>query len=187
MRLTFAGDILVKKTGEAAFRAPDAAETHALVAGLTCGRPSNPGTGEDECHAEASYAIIDKNIKENRNHATGITGNDNSLPAWPNAANGGSNNYFRTDNTGGEADGWGGNDSRDSKTGHVAGSFDATSGAGSYAPIAGCTSCHDQTDSANTVAGNFTFPHGQTATGDTNCTHRPALRQPARVARIWSG
>ena len=62
--------------GGTGWRAPDAAETHALVAGLTCGRPSNPGTGEDECHAEASYAIIDKNIKENRNHGTGISGND---------------------------------------------------------------------------------------------------------------
>ena len=181
------GDIKIKKTGEAAFRAPDAAETHALVAGLTCGRPSNPGTGEDECHAEASYAIIDKGIKENRNHATKITGNDNSLPAWPNAANGGSNNYFRTDNTGGEADGWGGNDNRDSKTGHVAGSFVATAGAGSYAPISGCTSCHDQTDSANTVAGKFTFPHGQTPTGMTNATAVGGATGTGVRSRIWSG
>ena len=58
---------------DADWRTPNANETHALVAGLTCGRPSNPATGEDECHAEASYAIIDKGIKENRNHATKIT------------------------------------------------------------------------------------------------------------------
>ncbi len=50
-----------------------AAETHALVAGLTCGRPSNVPTGEDECHAEAAYAIVDKDIDEDRNHATKIT------------------------------------------------------------------------------------------------------------------
>ena len=129
------GDIKIKKTGEAAFRALDVNETHALVAGLTCGRPSNPGTGEDECHAEASYAIIDKGIKENRNHATLISGNDDSGPGSPTAAEGGSNNYFRTDNTGGEAEGWGGNDNRDSKTGHVAGSFEATGTHGSYAPM----------------------------------------------------
>ncbi len=52
---------------------PNANETHALVAGLTCGRPSNPATGEDECHAEAAYAIVDKGIKENRNHGTKIS------------------------------------------------------------------------------------------------------------------
>ena len=62
MSTTAAGDILIHGV------APDANETHALVAGLTCGRPSNPSTGEDECHAEASYAIVDKGIKENRNH-----------------------------------------------------------------------------------------------------------------------
>jgi hypothetical protein len=167
---------------------PNPAQVHALVAGLTCGRPSNPATGEDECHAEAAYAIVTRNIKENRNHATKISGNDNSLPAWPNQANGGSNNYFRTDNTGGEATGFGGNDHRDSKTGHVAGSFGADASLTAYAPIAGCTSCHDQTDAANTVAGNFTFPHGQTATGDTNlylpdgATMATGLR-----VRIWAG
>ena len=80
------------------------------------------------------------------------------------------NNAYRTDNTGAEAPGFGGNDNRDWKTGHVAGTFAAVPGAGSYSPIAGCTSCHDQTDSANTVAGNFTFPHGQTAVGATNLT-----------------
>ncbi len=148
MATTAAGDITINGA------APDANETHALVAGLTCGRPSNPSTGEDECHAEAAYAIVDKGIKEDRNHATGIT----------------SGNAYRTDNTGAEALGYGGNDNRDSKTGHVAGTFAAVPGAASYAPIAGCTSCHDQTDSANTVAGNFTFPHGQTPTGATNLT-----------------
>jgi len=178
---TAAGDILYKGA------ALDANQTHALVAGLTCGRPSNPSTGEDECHAEASYAIIDKGIKENRNHATKITGNDNSLPAYPNAANGGSNNYFRTDNTGGEAPGFGGNDNRDSKTGHVAGTFAAVPGSGSYAPIAGCTSCHDQTDSANTVAGNFTFPHGQTPTGNTNALAEGGGTGTMVRSRIWSG
>jgi len=167
--------------------APDANETHALVSGLTCGRPSNPATGEDECHAEAAYAIVDKGIKENRNHATKITGNDNSLPAYPDAANGGSNNYFRTDNTGEEAPNFGGNDNRDSKTGHVAGTFAAVNGAGSYAPIAGCTSCHDQTDSANTVAGNFTFPHGQTPTGITNATAVDGTTGTGVRSRIWSG
>ena len=140
---------------------PDASETHALVAGLTCGRPSNPATGEDECHAEASYAIVDKGIKENRNHGTKISGNDGTADV-------GNSNAYRTDNTGAEAAGFGGNDNRDSKTGHVAGTFAAVPGSGSYAPIAGCTSCHDQTDAANTVAGNFTFPHGQTPTGATN-------------------
>jgi hypothetical protein len=183
-------DILIKKAGDAAFRAPDANETHALVAGLTCGRPSNPGTGEDECHAEASYAIVDKAIKENRNHGTKITGNNGSLPAYPNTTQdpvNGSNNFFRTDNTGGEATGFGGNDNRDSKTGHVAGTFAAVPGAGSYVAIAGCTSCHDQTDSANTVAGNFTFPHGQTPTGVTNATAVSGATGTGVRSRIWSG
>ncbi len=166
MATTAAGDITINGA------APDANETHALVAGLTCGRPSNPSTGEDECHAEAAYAIVDKGIKEDRNHATGIT----------------SGNAYRTDNTGAEALGYGGNDNRDSKTGHVAGTFAAVPGAASYAPIAGCTSCHDQTDSANTVAGNFTFPHGQTA---DRC-HQPDRstappRPPESRSRIWSG
>ncbi len=136
MSTTTDGDILIHGV------APDANETHALVAGLTCGRPSNPSTGEDECHAEASYAIVDKGIKENRNHATGIA----------------SGNAYRTDNTGEEALGFGGNDNRDSKTGHVAGTFAAVPGAASYSPIAGCTSCHDQTDGANTVAGQLHLP-----------------------------
>lgn len=178
---TAAGDILIHGV------LPDANETHALVSGLTCGRPSNPATGEDECHAEASYAIVDKAIKENRNHATKITGNDNSIPAYPNAANGGSNNSFRTDNTGEEAPGFGGNDNRDSKTGHVAGTFAAVPGSASYAPIAGCTSCHDQTDSANTVAGNFTFPHGQTPVGTTNALAENGTTGTMVRSRIWSG
>ena len=186
MQLTLAGDILIKKTGEAAFRAPDVNETHALVAGLTCGRPSNPGTGEDECHAEASYAIIDKNIKENRNHATEITGNDGraGIPTPPTAA---ATTPSAPTTPAERLTGWGGNDNRDSKTGHVAGSFEATGTHGSYAPIAGCTSCHDQTDSANTVAGNFTFPHGQTPTGITNATAVGGGTGTGVRSRIWSG
>ena len=148
--------------------APDANQTHALVAGLTCGRPSNSVGGHDECHAEATYAIVDKGIKENRNHATGI-----KTPAT-----------YRTDNTGDEVASYGGNDNRDSKTGHVAGTFAAVPGSGSYAPIAGCTSCHDQTDAANTTAGNFTFPHGEVATGATNLL--PGTGGVVR-ARIWMG
>ena len=136
MSTTAAGDILIHGV------APDANETHALVAGLTCGRPSNPSTGEDECHAEAAYAIVDKGIKENRNHGTGIT----------------SGNAYRTDNTGEEAPGYGGNDNRDSKTGHVAGTFAAVPGAASYAPIAGCTSCHDQTDVGQHRRGQLHVP-----------------------------
>ncbi len=158
------------------------------MAGLTCGRPSNPATGEDECHAEAAYAIVDKGIKENRNHATKISGNDGSLPAYPNAAK-------RSEATTSSAPttpvkrllGFGGNDNRDSKTGHVAGSFAAVPADGSYAPIAGCTSCHDQTDSANTVAGNFTFPHGQTPTGVTNATAVGGGTGTMVRSRIWSG
>jgi hypothetical protein len=174
MSTTAAGDILIHGV------APDAAESKALVAGLTCGRPSNPKTGEDECHAEASYAIVDKGIKENRNHGTKISGNDGT-------ANVGNNNAYRTDNTGAEAVGFGGNDNRDSKTGHVAGSFAAVPGSGSYAPISGCTSCHDQTDSANTVAGNFTFPHGQTPVGATNAQAENGTTGTMVRSRIWSG
>ena len=170
------GDILIKKATDVAFRAPDVAEAHALVAGLTCGRPSNPGTGEDECHAEASYAIVDKAIKENRNHATGITN-----------PRGSGDPGYTTDNTGAELLLQGGNDNRDSKTGHVAGTFAAVPGAGSYTPISGCTSCHDQTDSANTAAGNYTFPHGQTPTGITNATAVGGATGTGVRSRIWSG
>jgi len=177
-------DILIKKTGDSGFRAPDAAETHALVAGLTCGRPSNVPSGEDECHAEASYAVVDKSIKENRNHGTGIVGNNGTGPAP--AANG---NAYRTDNTGSEWAGFGGNDNRDSKTGHVAGTFAAVPGAASYAAISGCTSCHDQTDLGNTVWGNFTFPHGQTATGATNlyAGSIPNTQAVGIRSRLWAG
>jgi hypothetical protein len=174
--------------------APDANETHALVAGLTCGRPSNVNSGEDECHAEAAYAIVDKGIVENRNHGTGITGNDGSIAGIPNKTQdpvNGNNNAFRTDNTQVEAPGnnWynGGNDHRDSKTGHVAGSFLPVNEAGSYAAIAGCTSCHDQTDAANTVYGNFTFPHGQTPTGATNAVAVGGGTGTGVRSRIWSG
>lgn len=167
MATTATGDLTIHSV------APDANEVHALVAGLTCGRPSNPSTGEDECHAEASYAIVDKGIQERRNHATGIT----------------SGSAYRTDNTGAEAAGYGGNDNRDWKTGHVAGSFAATTGAGSYAPIASCTACHDQTDAANTVAGHFTFPHGQTPTGVTNAYASITATTTAIGvrSRLWSG
>ena len=175
MSTTAAGDILIHGV------APDANERHALVAGLTCGRPSNPSTGEDECHAEATYAIVDKGIKEDRNHGTGIT----------------AGNAYRTDNTGEEALGFGGNDNRDSKTGHVAGTFGFNAGAASYAPIAGCTSCHDQTDAANTVVGNFTFPHGQVALGASNLSTDGVNPLPAKSvydptgpgvrSRVWSG
>jgi predicted CXXCH cytochrome family protein len=181
---TVAGDILIHGV------APDAAEAHALLSGLTCGRPSNPSTGEDECHAEASYAIVDKGIKENRNHGTGITGNDGT-------ANVGNNNAYRTDNTGAEALGFGGNDHRDSKTGHVAGTFAAVAADGSYSPISGCTSCHDQTDAANTTDGHYTFPHGQSPLGATNLYMADGVTQAttggdlskttAVRSRIWSG
>ena len=86
--------------------------------------------------------------------------------------------------------GFGGNDHRTSKTGHVAGMFAAVPSSGSYAPIAGCTSCHDQTDSANTVAGNFTFPHGQVAAGASNLTTDGINTVPAGSgvrSRIWAG
>jgi len=185
---TPAGDILIHGA------APDANETHALVAGLTCGRPSNPSTGEDECHAEASYAIVDMGITETRNHATKISGNDGSDPLYPMPGN---SNAFRTDNTGAEASGWGGNDNRDSKTGHVAGTFAAVPNDASYAPVAGCTSCHDQTDAENTVAGNFTFPHGQVAAGASNLSTDGVNPLPAKSvydptgpgirSRIWAG
>jgi len=158
---------------------PDENETHALVAGLTCGRPSNPSTGEDECHAEAAYAIVDKGIEEARNHATGITRAPSGTPGRTAA--------YTTDNVGTEAYGWGGNDNRDLKTGHVAGTFAAVPGAASYAPINGCTSCHDQTDAANTVYGNFTFPHGQTATGATNLVAYDGSTGTMVRSRIWSG
>lgn len=157
------GDILINGA------LPDANQTHALVSGLTCGRPSNVG-GHDECHAEAAYAIVDKGIVESRNHATGMT-----------------DSLHRTDNTQEELPGFGGNDNRDLKTGHVAGTFAAVNGAASYAPIAGCTSCHDQTDAANTVAGNFTFPHGQTPTGATNLTTDGVTSATGVRSRIWSG
>ena len=97
-----------------------------------------------------------------------------------------------------EAAGWGGNDNRDEKTGHVAGTFAAVPGAASYAAIAGCTSCHDQKDYGNTVYGNFTFPHGQVAYGGSNLTTdgvNPLPAQPydpnttanAPRSRIWAG
>jgi hypothetical protein len=167
------GDILIHGV------APDPAETHALVAGLTCGRPSNPGTGEDECHAEASYAIVDKGIRENRNHATGLTQAPVGTPGRTAA--------YTTDNTGAELPGFGGNDNRDAKTGHVAGTFAAVPGAGSYAAVAGCTSCHDQTDSANTTEGNYTFPHGQTPVGSTNASTAAGATGTGVRSRIWAG
>ena len=151
----------------------------ALVSGMTCGRPSNVPSGEDECHAEAAYAIVDKGIVEDRNKATGLT----KAPFGSPLRDGG----YTTDNTGAEYVGFGGNDSRAPKTGHVAGSFAAIPDNGSYAPIAGCTSCHDQTDSANTVAGNFTFPHGQTPLGISNLTTDGLTSATGVRSRIWAG
>ena len=49
------------------------------------------------------------------------------------------------------------------KTGHMTGSAASSSGASAYAPIAGCTSCHDQADIATRTG--YTFPHAQRATG----------------------
>ena len=46
------------------------------------------------------------------------------------------------------------------KTGH-SGSAEASATHASYAPVAGCTSCHDQADAA--TRSGFTFPHSQTA------------------------
>jgi hypothetical protein len=178
-------DIEINKNSTG-WRAPDPAETHAIVAGLTCGRPANMETGSDNCHCEASYAVFDKSVAEMRNHATRISGNDGTGPA-PLA----DTNAYRTDNTGEEWPGteWynGGNDHRDLKTGHVAGTFAAVNDAGSYAAISGCTSCHDQTDSANTVAGHFTFPHGQTAYGTTNLVAVGGGSGTGVRSRIWAG
>jgi len=49
------------------------------------------------------------------------------------------------------------------KTGHMTGSAAANGAAASYAPVAGCTSCHDQVD--GTTRSGYTFPHAQRATG----------------------
>jgi predicted CXXCH cytochrome family protein len=49
------------------------------------------------------------------------------------------------------------------KTGHMTGSAASSEGASAYAPIAGCISCHDQTDLA--TRSGYTFPHAQRATG----------------------
>ncbi|MHB8760923.1 MAG: hypothetical protein ACYC6J_00805 [Coriobacteriia bacterium] len=48
------------------------------------------------------------------------------------------------------------------KTGHLSVAASRVESA-SYAPVAGCTSCHDQTDSMVSTGG-FTFPHAQVAT-----------------------
>jgi hypothetical protein len=185
------GNLFITHEGTTTPSALDANETHALVAGLTCGRPCNPATGEDECHAEAAYAIVDKGISEMRNHGTGITGNDGTGPA-PLVDGSLNKNAYRTDNTGSEynaAGVWysGGNGNRDDKTGHVAGTFAAVNDAGSYVAIAGCTSCHDQIDMDNTVYGNFTFPHGQTPTGVTNALAVGGGTGTGVRSRIWSG
>ena len=172
---TTTGDRLNKAATDTCGR-PDANETHALVAGLTCGRPSNPDDeiGDDECHAEAAYAIVDKGINENRNHATKISGNDGSLPLperrqrrlqqlLPHRQHRWRGSWLRRQRQPRLQD--------RSRRRYVR----SGSGDGSYAPIAGCTSCHDQTDAANTVAGNFTFPHGQTPTGVTNVHGRSTV------------
>jgi len=49
------------------------------------------------------------------------------------------------------------------KTGHVTGSAATSEGASAYAPVAGCTSCHEQADAA--TRSGYTFPHAQKATG----------------------
>jgi predicted CXXCH cytochrome family protein len=51
------------------------------------------------------------------------------------------------------------------KTGHITGAVAADS-TSSWKAVAGCTSCHDQTD-ASTRTG-FTFPHSETAFGASN-------------------
>lgn len=49
------------------------------------------------------------------------------------------------------------------KTGHMTGSAPTTETLSAYAPIAGCTSCHEQADAATRTG--YTFPHAQRATG----------------------
>ncbi|MBN2404085.1 MAG: hypothetical protein JXE06_00740 [Coriobacteriia bacterium] len=58
------------------------------------------------------------------------------------------------------------------KTGHLSSAV-ASSTHASYAPVASCVSCHDQTD-AGTTSG-YTFPHSQTAYGATNLAGRAYL------------
>lgn len=58
------------------------------------------------------------------------------------------------------------------KTGHLTvAPFNAS--AASYAPVASCTSCHDQTDAA--TKSGYTFPHSQVAAGSTNLAGRAYL------------
>lgn len=58
------------------------------------------------------------------------------------------------------------------KTGHLSvAAFNAA--AASYKAVAGCTSCHDQTDGGTTSG--YTFPHSQTAQGATNLADRAYL------------
>jgi predicted CXXCH cytochrome family protein len=139
------GDVLV------AGGAPTAGETHALVAGLTCGRE-----GADDCHKQATYAVVRKGFKQDREILYG-----EPTPVL-------------------------------AKTGHPAGTFAAVPGSASYAPSNGCTGCHDQTDVANGVAGNFTFPHGQTvaiAPNAANMSYTGAAIVTPGIgrARIWMG
>jgi len=49
------------------------------------------------------------------------------------------------------------------KTGHMTGTAATTETLSAYAPIAGCTSCHEQAD--GTTRTGYTFPHAQRATG----------------------
>ena len=72
------------------------------------------------------------------------------------------------------------------KTGHLSSAV-ASATYASYAPVDGCTSCHDQTD-AGTTSG-FTFPHSQTAYGASNLTTPGASPTPVSGLRayLWMG
>lgn len=57
------------------------------------------------------------------------------------------------------------------KTGHL--SFGIADARSSFSPVAGCVSCHDQTDAATagvtySAVSGYTFPHSQTPTGASN-------------------
>jgi len=67
------------------------------------------------------------------------------------------------------------------KTGHLSSAV-ATEGAGSYAPVNSCISCHDQTDDGTTSG--YTFPHSQTAYGADNLVY-PVLGTGR--AYLWMG
>ncbi len=62
------------------------------------------------------------------------------------------------------------------KTGHLS---VAEAGATAFVPVTSCVSCHDQTDSATgngaTTVSGYTFPHSQTAVGDSDYPGRAYL------------